>query len=242
MAKPTGEQTIRITAKIREIERQLFHQKGGYPHHIPELLFALQMIVEGRFGDVRNKHLPQISRNDVIVQLEKGERLALGKTKKVEQKATKDCFSDETRYHERDDKLDLWLPEEQLFSGGGVEIWGYEFLKMASFLEVFVEMFALEKNDPTMSISRAIITDTHFRVWGLQDIEDLVHRQETGDDVGLLNDGRMNFFTVASELHARCTVYIVGICFDNGGWDVDILPLNHECRWPAGSRLFLPVV
>lgn len=238
MGKIPGGQAKRISAKIQEITRQAFHQMEGYPHDPDDLETALQAIIEGKFATVQkqNGSARQLRDGGVLTVINFDGNPDFGKITETAGKRTKDCFSNDERF-DRDPSIDAWLgPSQYPGEEGAYSV--LELCKPATFAKMFAEALAprIIGADDVEAISKPLIR--RMLTWELQEIEDLVARQEAGEEVGIQLGGEYNFFPVNDHE----TVYVIILCLEGKVWDVDIMRLSEDRRFDAGSRLFLPAV
>lgn len=145
-------------------------------------------------------------------------------------KKTKNCFTNKSRYYYRDSDLDAWLPENQPAESEG------KFLVRkldhpATFKQV-VENFLRETGD-VQTLSRSLKRLGH--VTTLSRIEFLIERQEAGEDIGLLTNGRANFFFVEDKDGSVSVVYASR--HDRRGY-VYVYRLDYDFVWFAYCRFF----
>lgn len=151
----------------------------------------------------------------------------------IQGKKTKDCFTDKKRYYYRDGDLDSWLLKEQgEEKGGSFKVFGLE--RTATFKDT-VKEFLGEQSDDIAVLSK-ILRDRGHTTTPTR-IEDLIERQEKGEDVGLRTDGWANFFFVEGK---DDEVFVVSAyrCGDSQ-WYVSVFSLGIGDRWSAGYRFFL---
>lgn len=132
---------------------------------------------------------------------------------KVEDKLTKDCFISKIFYY-RDSDLDNWLPKKQIATPGELSVFKTE--KDMTFQEMYDE----HKSE---SVS-------------LVDIENLIERQDGGEDVGLRTDGWANFFFVKNK---DGNVSVVFVRRPDCQWHVHVRRLDSDFRWYAEYHVFV---
>lgn len=147
-------------------------------------------------------------------------------------KKTTDCFTDEKRYSHRDRDLDRWLPEDQeaeIEGGFDVQVFTKP-AKLVEFLDFQVGRQTADIAELSLELKDRGYTTTLTR------IEDLIEKQESGFDAGLLTYGKSNLFLVLDKKGNVCA----GCAHLNDGrWSVMVRHLDYAGHWPAGNHLFL---
>ena len=147
------------------------------------------------------------------------------------EKKTTDCFTDKKRYYYCDPNFDNLLPEIQEAQPAG-EITAHRLAREAKFVEMVQGLLGTTETDLAV-LSRLAIQTGH--VFTLPQIEALIERQETGEDMGLRLDSWANFFLV---LNKNGSVSVVGMGWYGGGWSVFLNPLGRNEVWNVGCRFF----
>ena len=152
----------------------------------------------------------------------------------IEGKKTGKCFTGE-RWSYRDGDIDRWLPTAQP-EQAACQVGVYQLQNTAG--TTFREMAAaaLEVGPGTSLDLLAKALKEQGLTFTLPAIEQLVDRQEDGEDVGLRTDGYANFFFVENS-DGSVSVLYVRRC--GGGWCGYVNRLDDGSRWSAGSRLLL---
>lgn len=159
-----------------------------------------------------------------------GPNLNVGKVNATKGKKTRDCFTGPL-YSFRDGDLDNWLPKNQTAGKAG-EFSVQQLTELLQYIEIFGAVTGARQD--VQSISKSLIAKD--QVWNLQQIEDMIERQEKGDEVGLLTNGYVNFFPV---LNSEGTVSVVHADRYAGRWYVNVRRLDDDFRWSAGRRVFV---
>ncbi len=147
------------------------------------------------------------------------------------EKATKKCFTNTSQYYHRDGDLDNWFPKNQP-AQDEKKFSVRELTESATFLEMVGNILGTAGD--VVTFSRLLIEAGHTMT--LPEIEDLIERQEKGEDVGLRTNGYDNFFFVENT---DKTVSVVFVYRGGEQWYVYVSRLDRAYRWVAGYRLFL---
>ncbi len=147
------------------------------------------------------------------------------------EKLTAECFTNRLRYYPRDGDLDKRLPKSQP-AQAKQEFRAQELTREASFLEMVKNIFSTDGT--VASYSRLLIEGGHIVT--LPKIEELIDRQEGGEDVGLKTNGYANLFFVLND---DGTVSVVRVFRCDGQWYVRVFRLDDARRWDAESHVFL---
>lgn len=147
------------------------------------------------------------------------------------EKRTADCFGNQERYYYRDPNLDILLPEIQGAQPEGKVI-AHQLDKPAKFVEMVRDLLGTTETD-IVTLSQLAIKAG--QVFSLPQIEALIERQETGEDVGLRTDGWANFFLV---LNKEGSVSVLYADRNDRQWFVYLRSLADGNLWSARDRFF----
>lgn len=162
--------------------------------------------------------------------------LALLKTTKlgkVAGKKTRDCMSNTAHWYYRDSDIDHWLPAKQPAHTEGV-ISVYQMQKGMTFRETAAAVLQIGAGTSLDLLAKALKENGH--VLTLPDIEQMVEKQESGEDVGLRTDGWANFAFVEDAVGS---VSVARFRRDHGRWYVDVRRLGYDNRCYAENYLLL---
>ncbi|HEY4515989.1 MAG TPA: hypothetical protein VJH67_02255 [Candidatus Paceibacterota bacterium] len=146
------------------------------------------------------------------------------------EKRTEECFADSKKYY-RDPSVLSLLPEFQ--PARGVEQGQVSQLNERSKFLGMVQSLLGVMEDGIAVLSRLIIES--FHIYTLTQIEQLVERQEAGEDVGLLTNGWGNFFLV---LNREGSVSVVDVIRAGSQWLFFAYVLGFVRVWSVGRRFF----
>ena len=183
------------------------------------------------------KFLSGLNTSIAAIPTAKPPTLALVKTTslgEVTGKKTNKCFTGK-RWVYRDGDIDRWLPvgqpgqEESLAcvyqlqnpQGTTFREMAAAALKLGSGTSLDLLAKALKENNLTFTLSA---------------IEQLVERQEGGEDVGLRTDGYANLAFVEDS---DGSVSVLSVRRDRGRWYGYVYRLDYDSWWDAGFRLLL---
>jgi len=172
-----------------------------------------------------SKALPKTSSQSLFVDVKNVTLRASAK------KLTAECFTNRLRYYSRDGDLDKWLPKSQP-AQAEQEFRAQELARKASFIEMLKYIFGT--GGDAASDSKLLVEGGH--TVALPKIEELIERQEKGDDVGLHTNGSANLFFVLND---DGTVSVVHVHRHAGPWNVYVHRLDYADRWYAEDRVFL---
>lgn len=147
------------------------------------------------------------------------------------EKRTADCFTNTERYYHRDSNLNTLLPEIQP-AQEAVEVAVNKLLENSRFVGMVQSLLGTTDTGTTV-LSREIIARKY--IFFLPQIEQLIDRQESGENVGLRVDGWGNFFLV---LNKKGGVSVVCVCRRGGRWSVGVYDLGNVYVWGAGRHFF----
>lgn len=137
--------------------------------------------------------------------------------KKTPAMTTKKCFTDE-KWSRKDSDIDKKLPNTQPATEAAK-----------------VTIFELEKSMTLQEMADAVHLNKK-QYFTLPEIEQLVERQEGGEDVGLRINGWANLAFVENE--DGC-VSVLRFYRSDRRWDGDLDSFDDDYRWRAGRRLLL---
>jgi len=147
-------------------------------------------------------------------------------------KSTRDRFKDDKRYYYRDSDLDTLLPAVQE-ERGETSISSLRLHQPATFKQVVEEV--LKEEGDIEKLAKLLKERRHTTT--LTQTEELVERQESGEDVGLVTNSYANFFFVEDK-EGCVSVVVVYRDPDRGRWDVGVYRLDRGNRWGADDRFF----
>lgn len=151
--------------------------------------------------------------------------------KATDSQKTSDCFINKKRYVHRDSEIGTLLPEEQKATGAGNVI-AHALGKDMTFREMGQSLLETDKEDINVLSKRLI--EGGYTVT-LTEIEDLVERQEQGEDVGLLTNGHANFFLVVNK---DGSVSVVDVFRYDRRWYVSLRSFGFADQWFREFRFF----
>ena len=139
------------------------------------------------------------------------------------------------RWTYRDGDIDRWLPTAQP-EQAACQVGVYQLQNTAG--TTFREMAAAAlKVGPGTSLDLlAKALKEQGLTFTLPAIEQLVDRQEDGEDVGLRTDGYVNFFFVEDSDGSVSVLYVNR---DDGRWRAYVYRLDYGNMWSADNRLLL---
>jgi len=152
----------------------------------------------------------------------------------VKPKKASDCFTGKL-WSYRDVEIDIDLTNEQIadaFNAVGVYMLhdppGTSFREMSRAAVQAVSESSDKEIILRLKERRLTLT--------LQEVDSLVERQECGEDVGIHDDGFLNFAFVED---AKGSVSVLSFYRRNRQWEINDIPLALSDRWHAGYRLLL---
>ncbi|MFZ2555947.1 MAG: hypothetical protein WAZ27_01190 [Minisyncoccia bacterium] len=155
----------------------------------------------------------------------------LGQT---ESKKTRACFSGKLWVY-RDGNIDGWLTKEQsVRSAGSVGVYQLQNPKGTTFREMALAATQTTSGPSDEGIV-ARLKELGFTLT-LPEIENMVERQESGEEVGLRTDGYANFAFVEN---AGGGVSVLYFYLRDRGWCAYVRGLGYDRRWFAEDRLLL---
>lgn len=220
-AKVAGELYEGITGQLFEIGRQL-RQPNGYPFDPEGLKSFLQLAVEGKFNGAT---APAVK--PAFLKL-------IGTTTlgEVVGKKTRNCFTGKL-WSYRDTNLDNWLPAEQAGQSEGI-VSVYQLGEAVTSREMAAKAVGLGAGTSLDLLAKALREGGH--TFTLPAIEQMVDKQEAGENVDLRTDGYANFAFVED---ANGSVSVVVFVRSGGRLFVNLNRLDCDRRWDAGNRLLL---
>lgn len=174
---------------------------------------------------LREKAVPVVK--DPVLELVKRVSLTA-----VSAKDTSQCLIG-TIYGYRDSDIDRWLRKTQLAKRAStVSVYGFSkempFGTMARSVVKVGEDVSLDRVGKLLKKRKHTVT--------LSQLEQLIERQERGEDVGLRTDGWANFAFVENE---DGSVSVVGVGRSVGRWDRSVRSLGRGRVWYRDGRLVL---
>ncbi len=152
----------------------------------------------------------------------------------IEGKKTGKCLTGK-RWAYRDGDIDRWLPGQQpAQTACSVGIYQLQNPQGTTFREMASATLAVGPGTSLDLLGKAL--KEQGRTFTLSAIEQLVERQESGEDVGLRTDGWANLFFVEDE---DGSVSVLSVRRHDGRWHAHVRQLDNGHRWRAGYRLLL---
>ena len=148
-------------------------------------------------------------------------------------KKTSDCLISK-RWTYCDANIDHMLPAMQPNQLAPVSSYQLQNVKGTTFREMALAALKAASDMPFDRISTML--KEHRLTCTLPTIEQLVERQERGEDVGLRTDGYSNFAFVEN---AEGSVSVLYVCRYDRRWSGRLLSLGGGKGWDAGGRLLL---
>jgi len=155
-------------------------------------------------------------------------------TNAIARKHVSKCFTGK-RWAYRNCDIDNWLPntqEEQ--AAGKVGVYQLQNPQGTTFREMAAAVLKVGSGTSLDLLAKALFEQGH--VLTLSAVEQLVDRQEGGEDVGLRTDGYANFAFVEDANGSASVLYVR--CFGDG-WHAYVRRLGRGGGWGAGGRLLL---
>lgn len=163
--------------------------------------------------------------------------LALHKTVElgdVAGKKTRACMSDKKVWSYRDSDIDSWLPSDQPTQLAGV-IGVYQLQKEGTtFREMAASVLKVALDTPIAELAKLLKERGHTTTAAA--VEEMVKRQEAGEDMGLRTDGWANFAFVEN---ADGSVSVLYVDRDVRRWRANVLRLSYVPRWYAENRVLV---
>ncbi len=150
-------------------------------------------------------------------------------------KKTRDCFTGELWAY-RDEDIDGWLPQEQAAQAAGtVGVYLLQNPEGTTFREM--ALVATQQATPEASNDKlAAMLKGRGLTLTLLEIEAMVERQESGENIGLRADGYSNFAFVED---ANDGVSVLYFRRHGRGWHAFVYRLARGPRWHVGPRFLL---
>ena len=172
----------------------------------------------------------------LVLSVEKKPLLVLFKKTmlgEVGAKNTRDCMTNRNRWYYRDGDIDQWLPRHQgKQEAGSAEV--YQLQKNMTFREIAAAALGVGPGTGLPLLASAL--KERELLFTLPAIEEMVERQEKGEEVGLRTDGWANFAFVEG---ADESVSVAEFGRSGRRWCVYVDRLDYDFRWLAGDRLLV---
>ena len=152
----------------------------------------------------------------------------------VEGRRTTECLTGNI-WGYRDPNIDNWLPELQpAQTGGPVGVYQLQKQKGVTFRDMVAAVLQVSLDTALGVLAKVLKKQGH--TFTLPAVENLVERQEAGEDVGLCTDGRANLFPVEDSDGCVSVLYTVSV---GDGWRGRVYRLDDGAGWSAKNRLLL---
>jgi len=152
----------------------------------------------------------------------------------IEGKKTDKCFTGK-RWSYRDGDIDRWLPAQQCTQAAcSTGVYQLQNSQGTTFREMAATALKIGSGSALDLLAKAL--KEQKLTFTLSAIEQLVERQESGEDTGLRTDGYANFFFVEDS---NGSVSVLNVNRNNGRWDANVSRLVKGDRWDAEDRLLL---
>lgn len=172
-----------------------------------------------------------------VAEQPKPPTLVLHKTENVSDtagKKTSDCLIGGI-WGYKDGDINGWLPEKQPKSGAApVGVYQLQDAAGTTFREMAVAVLKVASDAPLDVLAKLLKERGHTLT--LPAVEQLVERQEGGEDVGLRTDGYANFAFVED---VNGGVSVLRVDRHDDGWVGVVRRLGYGDRWFAENRLLL---
>ncbi|MCI5108325.1 MAG: hypothetical protein MRY49_00570 [Candidatus Pacebacteria bacterium] len=145
-------------------------------------------------------------------------------------KKTSDCFQG-SRYYFRDADIDNLLPEDQKATKSG-ESTAHQLEKEMTFKEIAQSILNTKEEDE-VTLQKMLIKAGHTHT--LPEIEGLIERQESGEDVGLNTNSYANLFFTKNR---EGSVSVVNVYRSDRSWGVFVNSFGLANQWFRGGRVF----
>lgn len=131
--------------------------------------------------------------------------------------------------------IDILLPLEQPAAATRA-ITALKPLNFWTIFGVVVKVLQLGRVRRAEEVEQELVTGGHTLT--LTQIEALICEAETGQDVGLITNGKMNFFFVQTQHSSVPTVAVFGRRLSRG-WEVNVSMFGYGHRWDGDARVVL---
>ena len=151
-------------------------------------------------------------------------------------RATAECFRDKSIFYERDKEIDDWFSALQPAQEATVvDICQVQNPEGSSFREKMAAALNVARDTDTAELSRQLKERGYTLT--LTAVEQMVERQERGEDVGLLVKNYYRHFAFVEDTNGLvCVLYVYRT---KAGWYVYVFRLDDVNSWDAEYRLLL---
>jgi hypothetical protein len=148
-------------------------------------------------------------------------------------KLTSECFVNRSLFNHRNKNLDVLLPKVQHPKDEKIFVVS-ELVRRKTILDIAYGL--LGRSPIPRALTEFFTRDGH--AMSLPQIENLIERQESGEDIGLITKGMVNLFFVESDVEP-----VSVICADRHNkarWDITVHSVYSGQRWAVGYRYLGP--